>query len=115
MPHESTGKDWKLARPYLDPYRILRVTPTNAEVYLADKPSDSSILICLVLLRYVLNFLEWPLTTRADRATTCPLPLQLFVQTMLRRSRAKVTQTLCVCSHFHVLLRFSWEGGISLL
>ena len=30
MPREVSGKDWKLARPYHGPYRVISVTPTNA-------------------------------------------------------------------------------------
>ena len=34
MPHESTGKAAKLACPFFGPYRVLSVTPSNAEVRL---------------------------------------------------------------------------------
>ena len=51
MPHEATGKAAKLARPYFGPYRILSVTPTNAEVRLVDKPDESSIFISLSRIR----------------------------------------------------------------
>ena len=51
MPHEATGKAAKLAWPYFGPYRILSVTPTNAEVRLIDKPDESSIFISLSRIR----------------------------------------------------------------
>ena len=35
MPGDVSGKKWKIARPYHGPYRILSVTPTNAEVQLS--------------------------------------------------------------------------------
>ena len=47
MPAELQGKDHKLARPYHGPYRVLKVTPNNAEVSLVSKPSDPSIFVAL--------------------------------------------------------------------
>ena len=41
MPGAAQGKNWKLARPFYGPYRI---TPTNAEIRLVDKPNDLAIL-----------------------------------------------------------------------
>ena len=40
MPGEVKGKAWKFARPYHGPYRLLSLTPTNAEVRLVDRPSE---------------------------------------------------------------------------
>ena len=51
MPHEATGKTAKLARPYFGPYRVLNLTPTNAEVRLIDKPDDPSIFVSLDRVR----------------------------------------------------------------
>ena len=51
MPGEVQGKNWKLARPFYGPYRILSLTPTNAEIRLVDKPSDPSIFVSLCRLR----------------------------------------------------------------
>ena len=51
MPHESTGKTAKLARPYFGPYRVLNVTPTNAEVRLVDRPDDPPIFVSLDRVR----------------------------------------------------------------
>jgi hypothetical protein len=51
MPHEATGKTVKLARPYFGPYRVLNLTPTNAEVRLIDRPDDPSIFISLNRVR----------------------------------------------------------------
>ena len=42
MPGEVKGKVWKFARPYHGPYRLLSLTPTNAEVRLVDRPSEKS-------------------------------------------------------------------------
>ena len=38
-------------RPYLDPYRVLNLTPTNAEVRLIEKPDDPSIFVLLDRVR----------------------------------------------------------------
>ena len=51
MPSESQGKEWKLARPFYGPYRVLQVTPTNAEVRLVDQPNDESIFVALDRVR----------------------------------------------------------------
>ena len=32
MPAEAQGKNWKLARPFHGPYRIISMTPSNVEV-----------------------------------------------------------------------------------
>ena len=42
MPGEVKGKAWKFARPYHGPYRLLSITPTNAEVRLIDCPDEKS-------------------------------------------------------------------------
>ena len=51
MPSESQGKDWKLARPFHGPYRVLQVTPTNTEVRLVDQPKGESIFVALDRVR----------------------------------------------------------------
>ena len=51
MPGDVTGKNWKLARPYHGPFRILSLTPTNAEVQLIEKPGDPSLFVALSRLR----------------------------------------------------------------
>ena len=51
MPGDVTGKNWKLARPYHGPFRILSLTPTNAEVQLIEKPGDPSSFVALSRLR----------------------------------------------------------------
>ena len=43
MPSAVQGKNWKLVRPFYGPYRILSLTPTNAEIHLVDKPNDRPI------------------------------------------------------------------------
>ena len=51
IPTEVTGKDRKLARPYHGSYRIVAITPTNAEVKLVDSIDDPSIFVALDRLR----------------------------------------------------------------
>ena len=51
MPHVSTGKTAKLARPYFGSYRVLSLTSTNAEVRLVDKPDNASIFVSLDRVR----------------------------------------------------------------
>ena len=51
MPSECQGKDWKLARPFHGPYRVLQVTPTNVEVRLVDQPKSESIFVALERVR----------------------------------------------------------------
>ena len=51
MPGDVTGKNWKLARPYHGPFRILSLTPTNAEVKLIEKSGDPSLFVALGRLR----------------------------------------------------------------
>ena len=53
MPTDVTGKDRKLARPYHGAYRIVALTPTNAEVKTV---IDQSIFVVLdQLCRYYPN------------------------------------------------------------
>ena len=47
MPGSVKGKAWKLVRPFHGPYRVLSVTPTNAEVRLVDQPGADAIFISL--------------------------------------------------------------------
>ena len=51
MPNEKKGTTWKLARPFYGPYRIVDITPTNAEVRLIDKPDGQSIFVALNRVR----------------------------------------------------------------
>jgi hypothetical protein len=51
MPGAVKGKNWKLARPFYGPYRILSLTPTNAEIRLVDKPNDPAIFVSLNRIR----------------------------------------------------------------
>ncbi len=48
MPSESQGKDWKLARPFHGPYRVLNATPTNV---LVDSPTVEPIFVNLNRVR----------------------------------------------------------------
>jgi hypothetical protein len=47
MPGTIKGKAWKFARAFYGPYRILTITPTNAEVRLVDKPEERPIFVAL--------------------------------------------------------------------
>ena len=51
MPSEVQGKDRKLARPFHGPYRVVSLTPTNAEVVLVDLPREPSIFVALHRVR----------------------------------------------------------------
>ena len=51
MPGDVSGKKWKLAKPYHGHYRILSVTPTNAEVQLVENPGEPSLFVALSRLR----------------------------------------------------------------
>ena len=47
MPSELQGKTWKFARPYHGPFRVLNVTPTNAEVCLVNDPKSDSMFVSM--------------------------------------------------------------------
>ena len=51
MPSEKKGTTWKLARPFYGPYRIIDLTPTNAEGHPIDKPKDHTIFVSLNRVR----------------------------------------------------------------
>ena len=51
MPADVGGKDWKLARPFHGPYRIVSTTPTNAEVQLIERPSEPTLFVALSRVR----------------------------------------------------------------
>ena len=51
MPGSVKGKAWKLVRPFHGPYRVLSVTPTNAEVRLVDQPGADAIFVSLSRVR----------------------------------------------------------------
>ena len=51
MPSETVGKNRKLARPYHGPYRVVHITPTNAEVRLIEHPTEPSIFVAIDRLR----------------------------------------------------------------
>ena len=68
MPTDVTGKERKLARPYHGPYRIVTLTPTNAEVKLVDSVDDPSIFVALDRLRHC--YPEIPDTSWTGRRKT---------------------------------------------
>ena len=41
------GKSWKFVRPYHGPFRVVSITPTNAEVVLVDKSDEDTIFVLL--------------------------------------------------------------------
>ena len=47
FPTQVKGKAWKLARPYFGPYKMLSLTPTNAEVQLTHDSKSGSIFVTL--------------------------------------------------------------------
>ena len=51
FPNQVKGKAWKLARPYFGPYRVVSLTPTNAEVQLAHDSNRKSIFVALDRIR----------------------------------------------------------------
>ena len=51
MPSDVQGEDRKLARPFHGPYRVLVVTPTNAEVRLVGQPTGELIFVSLDRVR----------------------------------------------------------------
>ena len=51
MPGSVKGKAWKLVRPFHGPYRVVSVTPTNAEVRLVDQPGADAIFVSLSRVR----------------------------------------------------------------
>ena len=51
MPRDVTGKDRKLARPYHGPFRVVHLTPSNAEVQLIERPQDQTIFVAIDRLR----------------------------------------------------------------
>ena len=51
MPTEAKGEKRKLAWPFHGPFRVLTVTPTNAEVRVVDDPKAASIFVALDRVR----------------------------------------------------------------
>ena len=51
MPAEAKEEKTKLARPFHGPFRVLTVTPTNAEVRLVDDPKAAPIFVALDRVR----------------------------------------------------------------
>ena len=51
MPSEVEGTTWKFARPYHGPFRIISLTPTNAEVQLIEEPHSAPLFVSLSRVR----------------------------------------------------------------
>ena len=51
MNAQTEEKSWKFVHPYHGLFRMVSVTPTNAEVVLIDWPNDDSILVSLKRVR----------------------------------------------------------------
>ena len=47
MPAEAQGKKLEVIIPFHGPYRVLKVTPSNAEVRFVDRPGDEAIFVNL--------------------------------------------------------------------
>ena len=78
MPSCVQGKDRKLARPDHGPHRVLKVTPTNAEVTLVNKPQDQSIFVSLNRVCRCYDETEdnsWTGSTKKSRKSQ-PLPVR---------------------------------------
>ena len=57
MPHESQGKQWKLALPHHGPYQVVELTSNIVTVRLVDQPDEQGIVV------------------NRDRVTKCPAKL----------------------------------------
>ena len=85
MPGEVSGNKWKIARPYHGPYRILSVTPTNADVQLVENQGEPALFVAISRLRRCYPELpdtSWTGTKKRRRfpATKKDLPPQLVRQ-----------------------------------
>ena len=67
MPGDVSGKTWKLARPYHGLFRILSLTPTNAEVQLIENPGDPSLLSRLMRCYPEMTNASWTGQNKAIR------------------------------------------------
>ena len=72
MPTEIQGKTWKFARPFHGPFRIISLTPTNAEVRLVDEPQSKSLFVSLNRVR--LPDVSWKRAS-LHKYTPTPLPV----------------------------------------
>lgn len=54
FPNLVKGKAWKFARPFCGPYKILSITPTNAEVQLWNNSKDKPIFVALDRIRIIM-------------------------------------------------------------
>ena len=52
MPNAKQGKNWKFAKPFHGPFRILALTHTNASVRRVDKPQEHPIFVSLDRVRH---------------------------------------------------------------
>ena len=92
MPSSVKGKDRKLARPYHGPYRVLKVTPSNVEVTLVDKPQDPSIFISLNRVRRCYDEMEdhsWTGSKRKSRKRNVRQPSPVFPPEDVSHSEAE--------------------------
>ena len=51
FPSAVQGKAWKFACPYFGPYRVISLTPTNAEVRLLHRPDEATLFVALDRVR----------------------------------------------------------------
>ena len=87
MPGEVKGQIWKLAKPFYGPYRVVSLTPNNAEVVLVNTPKEPSIFFALSHIRRCYNEIpdsSWTGSNkkrkRQKKKTTLPLTKALSPQ-----------------------------------
>ena len=115
MPGTIRGKAWKFVRAFYGPYRVVAVTPTNAEVRLVDKPSEASIFVSLDRLRRCpgeLPDVSWvgqhsPKKSRQHKRNTVtsnlPVPSDQPYNGPMTRSRSRGERLQCCALASHVL------------
>lgn len=105
------GKSWKLAKPFYGPYRILSLTPTNAEIRLVDKPNDPSIFVSLSRLRPCcseLSDVSWSGAVKRCRRKKVSKPVETPVEpgtssdpAVVSNPNRRVTRSM-TCKNRHV-------------
>jgi len=104
MPNEVQGTTWKFARPFHGPFRVVSLTPTNAEVRLIDEPRSDSMFVSLSRVRPCYEELpdaSWrgstpkryiPKQLSKDTTPSCPSEQQQSYIGPMTRSRTLQTQ-----------------------
>jgi len=104
MPNEVQGTTWKFARPFQGPFRVVSLTPTNAEVRLIDEPRSDSMFVSLSRVRPCYEELpdaSWrgstpkryiPKQLSKDTTPSCPSEQQQSYKGPMTRSRTLRSQ-----------------------